>query len=131
MQGEQRIVCIILGALNDVFNRISAWADSSDRRPMAVVSSAHRSAKRASIFLPVNRGASRNSASSGASEMNPSNCVARGMFPRQIISHLLVLIRRPVCSCWFLIIIYLTFFNLPRPAATAATAAATAATATA
>ena len=82
MQGEQRrIVCIILGALNDVLNRISAsWTDSSDRRPMAVVSSAQQSAKRASIFLPVNRGAPRSSASSGASEMNPSNCVARGMF---------------------------------------------------
>jgi len=101
VQGEQRIVCIILGALNDVLNRISAsWADSSDRRSMAVVRSAQRSAKRASIVLPVNRGAPRSSASSGASEMNPSNCVTRGMFPRQIISHLVVLIRRPVCSCW-------------------------------
>jgi len=38
--GEQRIVCIIVGALDGALSRMSAsWVDSKDSRPTAVLSS--------------------------------------------------------------------------------------------
>ena len=81
VHGEQRIVCIILGALNDVLSRMSAsWADSKDRRPTAVLSSVQQLARAVSIILSVKTGAPRRCASSGARELNP------GVDPRQIIS---------------------------------------------
>ena len=99
VHGEQRSMCIIFGALNDALNRINAsWADSSDRRLIAVLNSVQRLARAASIFLPGNRGAPRSSASSGARKMKLLNCAICVATPRLIISNLDGLICKPVNS---------------------------------
>jgi len=51
--GEQRSVCSIFGALNDIFSRMSAsCADNRDKRLIAVFRSEQRFLRRSSIFLP-------------------------------------------------------------------------------
>jgi len=98
--GEQRSVCSIFAALNDIFSRMSAsCADNIDKRLIAVLRSEQRFSRRSSIFLPAKSGAPRSS----TSEMKPSNCAARGLGPWLIISDLAALICSPVFSCMLLL----------------------------
>jgi len=91
--GEQRSVFSIFGALNDIFRRMSALcAYNGDKRLIAVLRSEQRFSRRSSIFLPAKGGAPRSSFSSGGSEMEPTNCAARGLGPWLIISDLAALI---------------------------------------